>query len=181
MNETDRTQPSAISLSSNYDGNPNGFPNVILHYPQNNRKYTSYVANTQDIVQRTVDTPLLLRKLSFYNYLRYSMNQSTLYNIVKGIYRLHSTLKQLADLLIPFLKLYPVASLQVESAALGVRLVPLRRLGGGHDPEPVDHVGDARLELQDGKAVPNALPVTSVGSNLILKNGGLNHFTWAFR
>ena len=40
MNETDRTQPSAISLSSNYDGNPNGFPNVILHYPQKNRKYT---------------------------------------------------------------------------------------------------------------------------------------------
>ena len=100
------------------------------------------------------------------------MNQSTLYSIVKGIYR------QLADLLIPLLELDPVASLQVEGAALGVRLVPLRRPGGGHDPEPVDHVGDARLELQDGEAVPNALPV--VGLNLILKNGELDHLTWAF-
>ena len=61
-------------------------------------------------------------------------------------------------LLISLLELDPVASLQVEGAALGVGLVPLRRPGGGQDPEPVDRVGDARLELQDGEAVPDAFP-----------------------
>merc|ERR1719245_2305578 len=94
------------------------------------------------------------------------MNQSTLYSVVKGIYRLHSTLKQLADLLIPLLELDPVAALQVEGAALGVGLVPLRCLGGGHDPEPVDHVGNARLELQDGEAVSDTFSGSDGEPNL---------------
>ena len=77
MNETDLIQPLAMSLSPNYDGNPNGFPNVILHYPKK-------IANTQvmwlilsEYCLKLLCTLLLKLSTDFILYFTHSPNLSS--------------------------------------------------------------------------------------------------------